>query len=360
VSRINLGDGTHGQCDALAVGTIQSVSNASPTTESATSPRRRVTTAEIARRAGVSRATVSYVLNAAPAHPVAENTRRKVLDAAQDLGHLPYAPALALRGGTGRTVLLLTPSFAHGFVLGAYLDRMNHLLADEGFVVLSTLMTEGDGASEQILQLWTRISPDAVVVAGGLLPVDARERIRRSHVALVDDRDAVDLSLAGHLQARHLAERGVDAIVFAGAAETRLSFYSAQSFAGVERGCAEAGLPSPPMHLVGHDSDSLDTAIDSWLSEPGRRVGVCAHNDDIALRLIARLRMRGLRPGHDLLIVGSDDIPAAALELTTVHVDWARLARDLVRGVIREVSDGAEQTSPPVADYYSVVVRASA
>ncbi len=60
---------------------------------------RRATSADVAQRAGVSRATVSYVLNDRPGHSISEATREKVLAAADELGYIPPTTALALCGG---------------------------------------------------------------------------------------------------------------------------------------------------------------------------------------------------------------------------------------------------------------------
>jgi len=61
----------------------------------------------VARRAGASRATVSYVLNGRSDQSIPESTRRRVLDAAHELGHVPHAASRALRAGRSRLVLLI-------------------------------------------------------------------------------------------------------------------------------------------------------------------------------------------------------------------------------------------------------------
>ena len=58
---------------------------------------RRVTSADVARQAGVSRATVSYVLNAAPGQTISAETRERVLHVAAMLGYAPSAAARTLR-----------------------------------------------------------------------------------------------------------------------------------------------------------------------------------------------------------------------------------------------------------------------
>ena len=77
----------------------------------------RITSTEVARHCGLSRATVSYVLNGTPNQSIPEATRRRVLDAAEQLGYTPYAPARALRSGRSDVVLFLMPEWPIGPVL---------------------------------------------------------------------------------------------------------------------------------------------------------------------------------------------------------------------------------------------------
>src|SRR5436309_6772123 len=61
--------------------------------------RRPPTSRDVAHRAGVSRATVSYVLNDVPDSRISETTRERVREAAQKLGYIPHAMARSLRIG---------------------------------------------------------------------------------------------------------------------------------------------------------------------------------------------------------------------------------------------------------------------
>src|SRR5262245_43354550 len=75
---------------------------------------RRVTSADVARSAQVSRATVSYVLNNTPHQKIPEATRVRVLEAANRLGYLPSAAARALASGRTNVVLCLLPDIPTG------------------------------------------------------------------------------------------------------------------------------------------------------------------------------------------------------------------------------------------------------
>ena len=83
--------------------------------------RSNVTSADVAAAAGVSRATVSYVLNGVDAR-VSEGTRERVLEAARTLGYTPNAMASALRAGRTSVVIFALPNWPLGPVVAELLS----------------------------------------------------------------------------------------------------------------------------------------------------------------------------------------------------------------------------------------------
>src|SRR3954447_18722682 len=84
---------------------------------------RRPTGADVARQAGLSRATVSYVLNDTAHQPIPERTRQRVLAAAAELGYTPSAAARTLSSGRSDLVLLLLPDWPIGPTVGQLLEE---------------------------------------------------------------------------------------------------------------------------------------------------------------------------------------------------------------------------------------------
>src|SRR5450756_2476306 len=75
-----------------------------------TRPVKRSTSVDVARAAGVSRTTVSYVLNDRPGESIPEETRRRVLESAERLGYRPRPSARTLAGGRSDIVAV---SYTH-------------------------------------------------------------------------------------------------------------------------------------------------------------------------------------------------------------------------------------------------------
>src|SRR3982750_2384342 len=126
-------------------------------TESTT---RRVTSADVARLAGVSRATVSYVLNDTPHQTISAATRGRVLEAAGSLGYAPSAAARALRTGRSDVVLCLLPDWPIGPEVGALLGNLSSVLARAG---LTFVAPPGSREDRPISDIWKAITPAAVL-----------------------------------------------------------------------------------------------------------------------------------------------------------------------------------------------------
>ncbi|MGH6656767.1 MAG: LacI family DNA-binding transcriptional regulator, partial [Actinocrinis sp.] len=122
--------------------------------------KRRVTSAQVAQRSGVSRATVSYVLNGAPNQSISEQTRQRVLTAAEELGYTPFAPARALRAGRSDMVLHLIPQWPIGAAIAELIEAMTVRLAREG---LTLVVHAHSREARPVGDLWTAITPAAVI-----------------------------------------------------------------------------------------------------------------------------------------------------------------------------------------------------
>src|SRR5262245_23907323 len=97
---------------------------------------RRVTSADVARASGVSRATVSYVLNNDPRQSISPETRERVLQAVEELGYRPFAPARILRAGRSQIVLAVLPFELVDPGLARGLKKLEAGLAAQGFSLI--------------------------------------------------------------------------------------------------------------------------------------------------------------------------------------------------------------------------------
>lgn len=151
-----------------------------PKTPAPVSPATRSvpTSADVARLAGVSRATVSYVLNNTSAVRISEPTRRRVHEAAKELGYVPHAAARSLRAGHSRMVLMPAPSIPVGPLYSQFISELQWALGRLDYTVVQygSVGLQGDEAA----RAWAELRPVAVLVPGTGLGPQGVALLRRS------------------------------------------------------------------------------------------------------------------------------------------------------------------------------------
>ena len=325
---------------------------------------RRPTSADVAREAGLSRATVSYVLNDTPHQRIPEETRRRVVEAASRLGYTPSPAARALRSGRSDVILCLLPDWPIGPAVGAFLEHLSEALAEAGLTLVAHPRVR---SGRPVADLWRTIGPAAVLAleefdaddvaamraAGIEVTVALRDARREGELVLPEQR-------VGRLQAESLSVRGHRTIGYAFPDDTRLLGFATPRLDGVGAACAELGLEPPVVCTVPLDPTRAGEAVERWRSRGV--TGVAAYNDEVALAVLAGLRTRGLRAPTDLAVIGVDDIPAAALAdppLSTVTVEQRAQAHYVARRVVAGLAGTPAPRRPP-SDVIRLIARDSA
>lgn len=296
--------------------------------------RRRPTSADVAARAGVSRTTVSFVLNDRPGMSISPTTRRRVLDAAAELGYHPHASARGLAGGKSHMIgLVLRQSAEQVAGDAALVEALRGLAAaarTAGFRVMVEPLDPADGTYEALLRAQ---HADGIVVSGprvddaGLValahdgfPIVLQGSLPGIDAPSVDvDNESGARSAVEHLIG--LGWRRIGCITNA-----PLAYTAAQErLAGYRAALADAGIPFDDRLVAEADFDagSGHRAMAQLLSSGGPLEAVFVASDVVAFGAIAAIREAGLRVPDDLSLVGFDDIPLAAFfdpPLTTVRL----------------------------------------
>jgi DNA-binding LacI/PurR family transcriptional regulator len=302
---------------------------------------RRVTAADVAREAGVSAATVSYVVNDKPGQTIPPETRERVLAAATRLGYAPYAPARTLALGASNLVLfahrapIVPPTYAR------YLEALADGLHDHGLDLVWQLGYEPSaGARHPAAEL----APAVVLHLTEPDPDEAAYLDRFGAPVIVALASAPLPDRPSALQVRHLAERGHRTLGYAAHPDPRLAAFDRSRYQTVRETCASLGLPAPSAHTIPLSRDAARQAVADLL-ETGV-TGICAYNDEIAFAVLAGLSDLRVDVPAQAAVVGIDDHPLAALytpSLTTISLDDpATSAADLVRRI------AAARTGAPI------------
>lgn len=286
---------------------------------------KRVTLKDMAAVSGVSRATVSFVLNDTANQTISPATRERVQRAARDLGYVPHGIARALREGSSRIVVLNVDSGLEGNYSRSYIRGLDDELAAHDYLLL---VRHGRIEPRSATQVLDAIAPRAVL------------RLAEDYLTghELDDggwKDGMAANTA--TQIRYLADRGHTHIAMALPAEgsplsdVRLRF-ARETATALDLGPVTAFVVPRPR--------SAETeAVQAFLAANSTVTAVAAFDDDIALRTLTALHDLGLTAPHDLAIIGFDDTEYGALTtpaLTTIHIDaevHGRLAARAVLGL---------------------------
>lgn len=325
------------------------------------------TISDVARRAGVSRGTVSNVLNRP--QMVAEPTRARVERAMEELAFTPRMHARLLAGAPNRTIALVLHDIGNPFFSEA--ARGAEDVALERSYTTSLTATRANEARQGAalrMMLSQRVSgvllsPTAVVGSGVAMlrkkgiPVVLLDRAGGPDECSV----AVDNVKGGILVGTHLAEIGIDAFVFVGGPQRVLQH--AHRLQGLKR-AVPSGQPvqvvEVPEDTIAYGEQAAGAIVQAF---PRRRVGVFCGNDLLAIGAMRGLVARRVRVPADVAVVGYDDIEVAtslAIPLSSVRQQPYELGRTAAELLLSEIEAGAEPHRHRHRRFTpSLVVRAS-
>lgn len=304
---------------------------------------RKVTSHDVARAAGVSRATVSYVLNGRSAQSISPATRERVLSAAQDLGYTPSAAARTLRRGRSDLVLMLLPPEPLGRALAMVLDAASDWVERQGLRLIAHRLPSRGGAVDLVRSL----APAALILTTPLDDAEL-EALRAAGIPVATmqgqlaDPNLPDLGIGG-LQITHLAAAGHRRIGVAVPADPSYGWRIEVRLAAIREACDRLGLPHPAVEPMSLSPESAAAVIERWRQGPDQVTAVCGFDDEYAFALLAGLAAHGLSAPADLAVIGAEDIPLAGLAvppLTTVRVDARRLGERFAQLAIAPLSGG--------------------
>ncbi|MCT9082949.1 LacI family DNA-binding transcriptional regulator [Streptomyces fulvoviolaceus] len=302
----------------------------------------RITLSDVAKASGVSRATVSFVLNDDPRQTISEATRERVMGAAQDLGYVPHGIARALREGSSRIVVLNVDWGMEGNFSRSYVRGLDEELAEHDHILL---VRHGHAIPEATQKVLDTIAPRAVLRLGEVY-MQGREPSE-------DDWENGFAANAA-LQIGYLAERGHTGIAMAmpdhdfPLTGARLGF--------AQEAARRLGLGPLERFVVPRPREAGAAAVETFLAAHGDVTALAAFDDDIALRSLTALRDLGLRVPEDVAVIGFDETEHGSLTtpaLTTVHIDAEILGRIAARNALG-IDTGALSPVPG-----RIVVRAS-
>ncbi|WP_458117256.1 LacI family DNA-binding transcriptional regulator [Arthrobacter sp. D2-10] len=292
-----------------------------------------VTSEDVARRAGVSRSTVSYILNG-HADRFSGPVQLAVRNAVRDLGYVPQAAGRSLVRGESDLVIASLPSAPNG-LMGTEMAGLTDALAARG---LSLLFRASSPSLDSFSSIVRSLRPRTFLALAELTHAERRV-LENSGVHVYDFAGAVSGSggsqwRVGRIQVEHLLGRGYTDIAYARLAEAQNDVMMRARESGAREACRDAGLPQ--MQVL-----SLELRADAdlrALTALPHSTGVACYNDDTAAAALGAAHALGRDVPGDLGFIGMDDTPIATQvspRLTTIaywRADFVEMLADSVAG----------------------------
>jgi LacI family transcriptional regulator len=314
---------------------------------------KRPTQKDVARRAGVSRSTVSYVLNDQTQLkiPISEETRQRVMDAIAELGYEPDARAQSLRSGSTNIVGVVLPVIQNPF-FWQILSGISESLQEAGYSLhLSNPSLDSQQEANTIRELIRhRVDGFILLAAVKYLLPGLTDDLRKAGRPVVEitaaqaEFDQVIHSYASGTRAlmEHLLELGHERIGFIyGVTEDVQGFDRLLVYRQVLQDAGLYGNSRFEMHCGDQLEDAYQAAY-TLLNRPDRPTALLVINDMLAIAVMRAASDLGLTIPGDLSVAGFDDIPFSSYtlpRLTTVSGMAEESGREAVRLLLRRFAD---------------------
>lgn len=303
---------------------------------------------DVARRAGVSIATVSRVLNGST--PVATETAARVAAAIEELAFVPRAAARGLASHRTQALGLVLPEIGREFFL-PLLRGIEAEARAAGYDLLVETTRTPDTARRSLGGLGEHNTDGLIIFTESVEDVELA-RLHQKGFPLVllhqTPPEGADIPVIT-IDNKSGAEKLVDHLIEAHGCR-RIAFLRGpagnEDSEWRERGYRAAlkqhGIPFDPMLIAygGYEGDQAQAATEQWLMDGLQVDAVFAGDDDAASGVLAALRSAGKNVPHDLAVVGFDDVSVSRYltpSLTTVRSPIEQVGRKAVLQLVKAI-----------------------
>ncbi|HEV7252161.1 MAG TPA: LacI family DNA-binding transcriptional regulator [Mesorhizobium sp.] len=332
--------------------------------------KERTTVIDIARRAGVSKSTVSLVLQNSPL--VGADTREKVNAAIRELDYVYNRAAANLRGARSRVAGIVVNDLTNSFFAELAVG-MDMVMQSAGFVQFLANTGENLDRQREVIASMREHGISGLILspARGTTSADLKPLVEAGVPVVLVVRAVAGAKTSSLMSdnaggawaaVEHLIGLGHRRIAFLGGfadtavfAERVRGFRSALAAARLS-GREEWIIPSAPSRAGGAQ------AVETALGRPERPTAALCFNDAVAFGACDGLRAKNLEPGRDFAVVGFDDVieaKTAVPALTTVSVDPQGMGRRAAQMLLGQISAGAADAETVTAGVRLVVRESS-
>jgi LacI family transcriptional regulator len=304
----------------------------------------------VALAAGVSRATVSYVLNDQQNRvPISLETRERVLEVIKTLGYEPDSRAQSLRSGDSKMIGLLVPDI-HNPHYWQMIDGVEEETYKAGYDLILAHSSVNRAREEDLIKALSRrtMSGLMIVTAQNFLEEGLIERLRASGRPIVAvesggfDYNATDYRQGMKEVMKHLLALGHERFAFInGVADLKIGMDRLEVYTQVLK---QKKFPEAHRHVenCGFEIEDGYQATLKVLSKKPRPTALVVINDLLAIGAIRAANDLGLHIPKDLSVASFDDLPISSYvtpRLTTVRRDNKAIGRAMTKMLLERLKN---------------------
>ena len=313
----------------------------------------RVTLMDVARHCGVSRATVSLVLNDSPL--VAAKTRDRVRQAMRELGYVYNRAAAALRTQHSDAIGVVLTNITNPY-FAEFAAGVQDILTSSGTVPLLAVSGEDRDLQHRLVTSLVERNVDGIVLipAHGTAPNDLPELLGTPLVLMARRLNGMEVDYVGaqnrnggYAAAEHLYSHGCRRIAFVGGFTD--SSARDERASGVEEFLSDHGLTlSSELSVVCEPARPQAREVTLRLLTKNPQVdGIVCFSDVVAFGVLDAIADRGRTVGSDVRVIGFDDVHDAGLNrpsLSSVSVPARETGRRAAQLVLERAAGSTEPT----------------
>lgn len=315
----------------------------------------KITIRDVAKHAGVSSATVSYVLNGV--NKVSEETKERVLLAIDQLNYQPDFTAISLSKRKSKMLGViiplvgdsLAPLFKENHYFSELLSGVEYVCRKNGYDFLISGISKAEECKNWVMKR----NLDALLVLGRFpLKVFEEMKTLSTPLVFVDSFEEyadlyhnirIDDELGGYLGTKHLIDLGHKKISFVPNGKIDCAV-DGQRFLGYKRALTEANINFKPSMIIEGRSNSFENGyqIGKEIAKNQQMTAIFTSSDILALGMMKSLNDHGKKVPDDISIVGFDDLMISRYSspsLTTIRQDVFRKGAVLAETAIEDIEN---------------------
>lgn len=287
---------------------------------------------DIARVAGVTQATVSYVLNASG--EVSEPVRKRVLDTVDQLGYIPNMVARNFRMSTSNTLGLIVPDVTNSYY-NEMIKHTENIARHNGYFFFVCSALHDPKLEDWYITSLIQNKVAGVIIGYGLSNRESIQKFERynvPYVVLDDDLNETATDTAcvlmnnvkgSFLAVQHFVSLGISEIAYI--TEPLYNLALRHRLEGFKQAMSQFNLPCPTT-FIAESSGEYDKITQGYLAAgevlaQGRPRGIFVSTDQMALGVLKKLHELRVKIPGEVAVIGYDDIPVASIvrpSLTTI------------------------------------------